>query len=220
MIGETPMRGRPYIISATLVSASLLVWIYGMISSRWESFSSIPIFLVGISIWIIWVTHLGWISVQEARKHRTQIGFFIFFFGFLFVGFIAFVIAWGVGLTAGRMLCVREVRRAVNAGLRNDCLKLLQNWPTKDDRIGHLKPEYSDLAPSIRMLSPMYVINDHIDNTNIPPNIGICKNGFGGFVCGVRVFQNDEDASNYFAPASQYDHERVAPGIYALWGPM
>lgn len=214
------MRGRPYIISAALVSASLVVWIYAMISSRWESFSSIPIFLTGTIIWVIWVIHLGWISIREARKHRTLIGFFIFFFGFLFAGFIAWVLARGVGLAVGKTLCVHEVRKAVDAGLRDDCLKLLQNWPTNDDRIGQLKPEFSNLAPSIRMLSPVYVINDNIDNTNFPPSIGICKNGFGGFVCGVRVFQNDEDSTNYINPPSQYDYERVAPGIYVLWGPM
>jgi hypothetical protein len=214
------MPGRQYFISATLVVVSLILWIFAMISARWQSFSSTPIFLTAIAIWIIWVIRLGRISIQEARKHQTLIGGFILFFGVLFAGFIAFIVAWLVGLEAGRILCAHEVRKAVDAGLREDCLKLLQNWPTKDDRIGCLNPYFTNLAPSIRMLSPVYVINENIDYTNIPPNIGVYKNGFGGFVCGVRVFRNDEDASNYVNPSSLYDHERVAPGIYVLWGPM
>jgi hypothetical protein len=214
------MRNRQNIISAALLSLSLIVWVYAMIDGRWESFSSLPLFFVGIGIWITWVVHLGRISIRQARKHRAAIGGFTLFFCVLFGAFIVFIVVWLLSFGVGRAICVHEVQKAVDAGLRNDCLKLLKNWPTKDDRIYLSHSEFSTLAPSIRMLSPLYVKNDYTDNTNVPPNIGICKNGFGGFVCGIRVFQNDEDATNYFSPASQYDRYRVAPGIYALWGPM
>ena len=213
------MRNRQNIISAVLVTASLITWIYAIVSNRWEAGSFLP-FLAGIGIWFFWVVHLGGISIQQARKHRTVFGGIILFFCVLFGAFIVFIVVWLLSLGAGRAMCIHDVQKAVDAGLRNDCLKLLQNWPTKDDRIYRSQPEFSKVAPSIQMLSPVYVKYDYIDDTNIPPSIGICKNGFGGFVCGIRVFQNDEDATNYFSPPSQYDHDRVAPGIYALWGPM
>jgi hypothetical protein len=66
------------------------------------------------------------------------------------------------------------------------------------------------------MLSPAYVINEDIDDTNIPPNIGVCKNGFGGFAAGIRVFRNDEDADKLKA-YYRCTCERVAPGVYIWW---
>ena len=43
------------------------------------------------------------------------------------------------------------------------------------------------------MLRPVCVYKEEIDDTNLPPDIGVCWDAFGGFY-GTRVFQNDDDA--------------------------
>jgi hypothetical protein len=119
---------------------------------------------------------------------------------------------------------VHEIQTSVDAGLREDCVKLLLNWPVKDDRIYNLDPEFSRLPSSIKIFAPVYVINENIDDTNIPPNIGLCKNGFGGFALGIRVFRSDKDADKfitYMKTTAQINRDfgcqRVALGVYCWW---
>lgn len=111
-----------------------------------------------------------------------------------------------------------EIQRSVDAGLREDCLQLLLNWPVKEDRIFNSDPEFAKLPASIRMLTPVYVTNDSIDSPDLPPNVGLCKNGFGGFAMGVRVFRNDQDA-NKFKNNTVGGCQRIVPGVYYWWHP-
>ena len=61
---------------------------------------------------------------------------------------------------------------------------------------------------SIRLFNPVYVtIEDH---PFLPRSIGLCKNGFGGFHMGLRVFHEDPGITE------SSDHVLVAPRIY-LW---
>ncbi len=113
-----------------------------------------------------------------------------------------------------------EVQAAIDAGLHADCMQLMKNWSTKKtnrffkDRIFSGDPEYAKLPASIRMLSPFYVTKDWTDMPNWPTNIGLCKDGFGGFAMGVRVFNNDQDANKL---KSLFDCQRVANGVYIWW---
>ena len=78
-----------------------------------------------------------------------------------------------------------------------------------------MDPLFSKLPQSIQMLKPACVYKDEFDDTNCPPNIGVCWNAFGGFY-GTRVFENDNDAQRLkaFLGNSVYACERVAPGVY------
>lgn len=67
------------------------------------------------------------------------------------------------------------------------------------------------------MLEPAYVTNGSlVPNAPQTPNIGICKNGFGGFAIGILVFRTDDDAEA-FRREWHGRCERVAPGVYLCW---
>ena len=71
--------------------------------------------------------------------------------------------------------------------------------------------EYDAIPNSIRGFDPVYVtIEENPFGIDRPLNIGLCKNGFGGFHMGVRVFRDDPKI-----PAS-LNRERITPTIY-LW---
>jgi len=155
----------------------------------------------------------------NGRKHKLA-----GFLGAVLASVVAISVASYCGDTIGKTLCFGEVWAAVDAGLREDCLNLLLNWPVKDDRIGDWGPEYSNLPASIKMLAPAYVLNASMDDTSLPPNIGICKNGFGGFAWGIRVFRSDQDAARFVAVLQRtleigrdFRCERTTPGIYFWW---
>ena len=112
----------------------------------------------------------------------------------------------------------RAVRRAVDAGLEADCRAIFKTYERdsriqKDGyaRIFHGTPEFNKLPASIRGLRPVYItIEDHPYDSEMPRNIGVCKNGFGGFAFGVRVFLEDEQV-----PPATWSRE-VSPNVY-LW---
>jgi hypothetical protein len=145
-------------------------------------------------------------------------------FGAVLVSVVALWVAGQLGSIIGNALRLREIRAAADAGLREDCMQLLHNWPVKDDRIGDWDAAFTRLPHSITMLSPAYVINERVDDSSVPPNIGICKNGFGGFAFGVRVFRNDQDADKFINDMKRtmrigrdFGYQRVASGIYYWW---
>jgi len=105
----------------------------------------------------------------------------------------------------------REIRQAIDQGLYADCIALLDHWPSKHSRIflGDVP-----LPRSIVEFHPAYITNDAIDYPGLgPPNIGLCKNGFGGFAEGIRIFRSDEDAQKCIAARGAFV-QRIAPGIY------
>jgi hypothetical protein len=133
-------------------------------------------------------------------------------------------LAAALGTRIGKALCDREVRRAVAAGLRDDCEQLLRQWSFKDDIIFDSATEYAKLPPSIRMLTPVYVVNDSLADTNTVPNLGLCKNGAGGFAGGIRVFRNDHEAELFidhwrrnFELGKDFTYQRIAAGVYYWW---
>ena len=166
-----------------------------------------------VVIWVVWVVHTGWVLSRRTLAYSGRVKLLAKIFGAVFASAIAVWVMCALGGIIGKTLRFHEVKVAVDAGLREDCLKLLQNWPIKADRIENYSAEFLNLPSSIKMLAPAYVSNDHLDDANIPPNIGLCKNGWGGFALGIRVFQSDEDAKSL----KTGECLRVAPGVYIWW---
>ena len=112
----------------------------------------------------------------------------------------------------------RAIQSALDAGLESDCRVVFAKYEA-DSRLkadGYLRllpdsDDYKALPASIRSFKPVYVtIERNPFGSDMPPNIGLCKNGFGGFAFGVRVFMNDEEFKKPFW------YEEVSPSVY-LW---
>ena len=126
------------------------------------------------------------------------------------------IIAFSAGTfscSAKKYAIAYEIQQSVDVGLYEDCMRLLDNWPIKESRISYSTPEYDRLPESIKMLKPVYVTKEVIDLPDVPQNIGICKNGFGGFCMGVRVFRNDQDADTYNKKIDGRC-QRIVSGVY------
>jgi hypothetical protein len=205
------------LISVAMLGLFFILAACGSVEFRWDHIFN----LIGVSawilaglVWIVWVGHLGFILL------RLDFRWWLLWMGLVPASF-------AVGRCAsefGQYARTREIQRAVDAGLHEDCVRLLRQWPVKkggtcESRIFSTAPEFSGLPESIRMLKPVYVTNDNMDNPNIPPNIGICKNGFGGFAVGIRVFRSDEDARDFMKYMRGGGGERIAPGVYYWWYP-
>jgi hypothetical protein len=200
------------LFSVTMIGLFFILGAYGSVVSRWGAmFSGVFELLLASLIWFVWVGHLGFILLARDFKSMAR---WLLFLSLVLASFF-------VGEFAsefGRFARAREIQRAVDAGLREDCMQLLLRWLINGSEIDYSEPEYSKLPESIKMLEPCYVENDSIEDTNLTPNIGICKNGFGGFAEGVRVFRSDQDAKT-FENQTLGGCERIAPGVYFWWHP-
>jgi hypothetical protein len=208
------------LLSGTLVGVFLVSFAYASIAGRWGSFRGLLIYPIAFIIWMIWIIHFGWMLSKCTSASGKKIYLWVVFVG----SFLASVVAIIGVCQFGIILRNHEMEKSVNSGLQEDCMKLLLNWPVKDDRIYDHEPEFSKLPSSIRMFAPVYVTNDSVNDTNTPPNIGLCKNGWGGFALGIRVFQSDTDADKFIADMKITMHidrdfgcKRIAPGIYFWW---
>jgi hypothetical protein len=114
----------------------------------------------------------------------------------------------------------REVRKALDAGLERDCRITFAAYQA-DPRLekdGYIRVfrdsnEFESLPASIRMLNPIYVtVEDHPFGSDMPANVGLCKNGFGGFAFGVRVFVDGENTPEEFSS------EKITPTVYVCQG--
>ncbi len=178
------------------------------IKSRWSPLAGFVFFAPFLILWLVWVSHLIWflargrLQVSPAWRLLTGIGVVI-----------ASVIAATGLYHVGPIARAHEIRQAINAGLLQDCTNLLDQWPIEGDRIFRSTPEYDRLPISIRMLNPVYVTNDHKIMTDIPPHVGICTCGFGGFAIGVRVFHTDQAADTFRRLCDGW-YRRMSPGVY------
>jgi hypothetical protein len=200
------------LFSGVFLCLFLIALGYTSIAGRWGSFAGALWLLIATAIWMIWIGQLIWMSVKwtsAAKSLRV----------FCFLGAVlASFIGGSVVIRAGGVVRTHEIQKSVDAGLYEDCQRLLNNWPTNKELIEYNASEFAKLPASIQILKPVYLENDNIDDTNLPPNVGICINGFGGFYRGVRVFRNDQDAS-LFATNTIGGCERIAPGVYYWWHP-
>ena len=188
---------------------------YSSIAGRWGSFAGAFWGLIAITIWVIWVGQLIWMSarwISTAEFFPVRPVFC--FLGAVLASFIGGLIV----IRAGGLVRTYEIQKSVDAGLYEDCQRLLNNWPTNKELIEYDASEFAKLPASIQRLKPVYLENDNIEDANLPANVGICINGFGGFCRGVRVFRNDQDAS-LFATNTIGGCERIAPGVYYWWHP-
>lgn len=176
------------------------------------SSSALCAFLMALFVWLIWIVHLVWLLSKRPTVFGRKISPWAGLVGGVFLIIAAFLI----GARASKILRVHEIRYSIDAGLREDCIRLLHNWPFKANRIYDFDPEFAKLPTSIKMLKPAYVENDSIDEPDLPPNVGICKDGFGGFAMGVRVFQSDQDMRKY---ENGHDGgcDLISPGVYFWW---
>jgi len=178
------------------------------IRSRWTPLSGIVLLVPFSILWLVWVSHLIWVlaggrlKLSLARRLLTGIGVVI----------TSVIVATGL-YHVGPIARAYEIRQAINAGLLQDCASLLDQWPIEGERIFRSTPEYDNLPISIRMLNPVYVTNDHKVMTDIPPHVGICTCGFGGFAIGVRVFQTDQ-AADAFRRLMDGWYRRISLGVY------
>jgi hypothetical protein len=219
MIGKLAISRKNILFSAALLCLSLGTFFYAAIVYRWpDSLATLPIDLIGFLLWLVWIFHLGWMLFTRPSEHRGWKRYLAEFFGAILGSMVLFLLVEGIGNFVVNELQLHDIRIAVNAGLRNDCINLLHNWPVTNDVIDMDDPSFAKLPQSIQMLGPLNVYNDKIEDTNIPPNIGVCMDGLGGMFYGVRVFQNDDDAKKLEASYGDriYAFERVAPGVY-LW---
>lgn len=111
-----------------------------------------------------------------------------------------------------------EIANAIADGLVEDCESLFVTFRDHPDfeMDGHVRlfpgsDEFDALPNSIRRFEPVYVtIEENRVNGRLPLNVGLCKNGFGGFHMGVRVFRTTPN----IRPSE--NRVRIAPKIY-LW---
>jgi len=196
------------VVSGLLLVFSLTALTVLSIECRWTPAAGIVDLALFLILWLVWFSHLIWFLARGRLQLRPDKRLLT---GICVV--IASVIA-GTGLYhVGPIWRAYEIRQALKAGLIQDCANLLDQWPIEGDRIFPSTPEYDRLPISIRMLNPVYVTNDHKSMTDIPPHVGICTCGFGGFAIGVRVFHTDQ-AAEAFRRLCDGWYRRMFPGVY------
>ncbi len=126
-------------------------------------------------------------------------------------------LAFATGKKMARVNRTQFIENAAEAGLAADCVGLLTRYQNdarmKKDGYLRIFPEdleFATLPKSVLMLEPVYVILEWR-----PRNVGICKNGFGGFSAGVRVFADEKEVMDPSDPnMGAGKSERIAPQIY------
>ena len=214
-------RRNHWIVSGILLGVILMLCTDYPIAGRWYPFKAFPIIVLAFVAWLLWVVHLGRRLSRSGRGKGARRRFYAGFSGAVAASLIAMALAAALGARIGKSLCDREVQQAVAAGLQDDCQKLLRLWAFKDDIVFDSTPEYPKLPASLRILTPVYVVNDSLADTNTVPNIGLCKNGSGGFAGGIRVFRNDHEAEQFidhwrrnFEFGKDFGCQRIAAGVY------
>ena len=205
------------LLSATMIGLFFILAACGSIALRWGNiFNGVGFceWFLAILVWIAWVGHLAFALLRRKSESMAR--------WLLLTSLVSASLVVGrFASEFGGFARAHEIHKALDAGLHHDCMQLLKHWPKKSNpfrsRVFSDDAEFSSLPESIKMLEPVYVTNDCIDDPNVPPNIGICKNGFGGFAVGVRVFRNDQDAQDFMKGQACSGCQRIAPGVYYWW---
>jgi hypothetical protein len=212
-------------IACTFSGAIMLLFValvsVAHITGRWAAmFAGLTAVVLALVAGFVWAIHLVWLLTKRPSIFGWRLSLLITFGS----GVLAFCFAFVIGSSIADAVRVHEIQTAVKAGLQEDCMRLLQNWPVKHDRISEFDAEFAELPPSIRGIAPAYVINSQVDNPEQPLNLGICKNGWGGFAMGVRVFRSDDDAKSFankmqitLEANKDFKFRRIAPGVYFWW---
>ena len=179
---------------------------------RWGTLNKLYLMLPAICIWVVLLlTILRPIQNKPNSKDKRRR---------IFVKFVASVVLFCVLLLIcsqlAKLVIKIEIQKSISMGLRNDSLQLVAAWPSKADRVYITDKEYLSFPASIRALKPIYVSNDKLTSTNLPVCVSLCKNGFGGFAAGIRVFETDADAQMVIKITGDRT-ERIAQGVYLWW---
>lgn len=215
---------RRVLVSAILAVLFLASIFWSNVRGDWAGpFAWLPLFLVGAIIWAIWLFHLVWAVFIRPLTHNAKFKL-SFVLIMVVASLFASIVALQFGGVLGKDMYFHEIHVAVSAGLQENCVRLVHEWPVDGDRIYSFDPSYKKLPNSIKILKPGYVVREKGESTNSPPNIGICTDGFGGFAVGVRVFQNDDDAEKFIADVKthmkvghDFGYRQIAPGVYYWW---
>lgn len=183
--------------------------------TRWNDPVALLERIIPIVLWLGWLVHLWWRVFTCCRFGRQKPRLTLASLVTLLIGMIAFVFAVKAGGLLGARARLNEIRHALDAGLYEDSVKLMKDWPFTEQRVYSSDVLFSQLPQSIRLLRPVFVEIEQSD-INGPANLGICKNGFGGFAVGVRIFFNDTDAE-LLQIRGRGTGEKVADGAYYWW---
>ena len=130
---------------------------------------------MAFALWFVWLGHFVWLSSKRPQiigmGKASLLG--------IFLGVLLIFLAHKISAIFEAQALKHDIQPAIEAGLYKDCMQLLHDWPTNlDYEISSEDTNYAQLPASIKMLKPVYVGKSIYGD---PPNIGICKNGWGGF---------------------------------------
>jgi hypothetical protein len=149
----------------------------------------------GVVIWCTYVfagvLFVSLIIGAASSKRRRDFIVALILFGLLFIGATLF------SRRAAASRRNAEIWEAIANGLSTDCEAVFTAYLSHPDlkRHGFIRifpgsQEFDSLPSSIKTFGRVYVtIEDKPYRSDQPPNIGLCKNGFGGFHMGLRVFR-------------------------------
>ena len=197
------------VIGVAAFAALLISWWHyaAIVQMRWHSFGPmlhvLGAYLVAIIIAIVLLAN------AVISRNRKPPGIALTVFSAIVA--ISFYTVYA-GSSRGLQ---NEIAACIALGVEKDCKTILNQYAndprfTQDDyvRIYTGSDEYNSLPESILAFKPVYVTIERLNG--MPPNVGLCKNGFGGFHMGLRVFGTDPK----IAPSP--DRVRVTPICY-LW---
>ncbi len=186
----------------TFAGSAFILAIYWLLKAGfdypWRSIAAITLFAAAYGSAIGAITLLAIGTITSSRRLPWIAGLLVFCTAIAIAQFASNAIA-----QASRE---SETQQALEAGLENDCRVVFAKYQhdRELEKDGHVRifpgsNEFNSLPLSIRMFNPIYItIEDHPFGSDIPPNIGLCKNGFGGFAFGVRVFMDDKNIPEPF----------------------
>lgn len=205
------MKYKP--ISVTLLGLFLFVLLaLASVLGRWGTLNKLYLMLPAICVWVVLLLMiLRFIPNKPNNKNKRRQIFVI-----SVVSVVLFCVLLLICSQLGKLVVKIEIQNSISMGLRNDSLQLIAAWPGKADRVYFTDKEFLSFPASIRALKPVYVSNDKLTSTNLPASVSLCKNGFGGFAAGIRIFENDADAQMAIKITGDRA-ERIVEGVYLWW---
>jgi len=202
------------------LSLLLLVTYFGFtlvagFRGRWNDPAVLVDRIISVILWLGWLVHFwkcvfAWRQTSSKRVRPMFANLVV-----MLIGFIAVISAakTSAGL-AGKARLI-EIQQAIDGGMYEDSLRLLKDWPFKEQRVYSFDESFAKLPQSIKQLAPVFVEIEYGDDDR-PTNLGICKNGFGGFAAGIRIFSN-ESAAQSLQQSGQGRGVKVSNGVYYWW---
>jgi hypothetical protein len=187
-----------FTVAASLIVLAVFCIVYAGFVDPWRNIGALFIAMAGYGLAMLGITVMVVSAIASSRRLPWIVG--------ILLSCAAVGIAQYADNAIAQVFRESEVRKALDAGLENDCRILFAEYqadPRLEEggyiRIFRNSDEFNTLPASIRMLHPIYVtIEAHRSGSGMPANIGLCKNGFGGFAFGVRVFVDGENVPETF----------------------